>query len=145
MKKTIITIFAVMLLLGAGRACPETRKADLLVEIRNVPSTKGNISIALSSDEDQYNTDEDIYRAVRVDSERPRTVYVFEDIPYGRYALKLYHDKNGDHQLNKGFFGMPKERYGFSNNPKVKMSMPSYEECAFDVDSGNEKQIIEMR
>jgi uncharacterized protein (DUF2141 family) len=31
-------------------------------------------------------------------------------------------------------FGFPKEGYGFSNDGKVRMGPPDFEECAFEID-----------
>ena len=76
---------------------------------------------------------------------RPATRYAFGDIPAGRYALKVYHDANGNDRLDKGLFGIPKERYGFSNNPKVRGGMPPFERSAFEVGSAPEAQTIRLR
>ena len=53
----------------------------------------------------------------------------------------LYHDENGDGKMNRNFFGIPKEPFGFSNNVKPKFSMPTFEECKFLLDENLELQV----
>ena len=59
----------------------------------------------------------------------------FEEIPAGEYAISIFHDENKDTKLNKNFFGIPTEDYGFSNNPKIRFGPPSFKECAIKVNS----------
>ncbi|NJO40041.1 MAG: DUF2141 domain-containing protein [Cyanobacteria bacterium CRU_2_1] len=57
--------------------------------------------------------------------------YTFENLPYGTYAIAIYHDTNGDEQLDRGAFGMPTEAYGFSNDAPAITSPPRYEDAIF--------------
>src|SRR4051812_16573780 len=43
----------------------------------------------------------------------------FADLPEGNYAVAVIHDVNDNHKLDTGFMGIPTERWGSSNNPKV--------------------------
>jgi uncharacterized protein (DUF2141 family) len=55
----------------------------------------------------------------------------FDDLPYGEYAISVYHDKNNNGKLDTGLFGIPKEPFGFSNEPKMGFGPPKYEDSAF--------------
>lgn len=55
----------------------------------------------------------------------------FPSIPEGTYAIALFHDTNGDGQLNTNFMGIPKEGYGVSNNRYNTFSAPDYPTCSF--------------
>ncbi len=48
-------------------------------------------------------------------------------------AVSAYHDRNGNGKLDKNSFGLPTERYGFSNDPKRGFGPPSFEQTAIDV------------
>lgn len=52
----------------------------------------------------------------------------------GTYALVVIHDENKNKKMDKNFLGIPKEGFGFSNNPKVGLSAPSYEKATFTMD-----------
>ncbi len=57
----------------------------------------------------------------------------FAQVPPGRYAIAVLHDENENHHLDRNVFRVPKEGFGFANNPKVAFSAPSWEEAAVQV------------
>lgn len=54
-------------------------------------------------------------------------------LPPGRYGIAVLHDENSNHKLDRNFIGIPKEGFGFSNNPKVNLSAPPFDAAAFQV------------
>ena len=52
----------------------------------------------------------------------------------GRYAVAVYHDVNANRKFDKNLLGLPKEPYGVSNNPRVYLRAPKFDEAAIDVD-----------
>jgi uncharacterized protein (DUF2141 family) len=54
---------------------------------------------------------------------------VFDSIARGEYALSVFQDENNNYQLDAGLFGIPTEKYGFSNNAKGKMGPPAFKDC----------------
>lgn len=67
-----------------------------------------------------------------------------KNIPLGEYALSVLHDENNNETMDTNFLGIPKEGYGFSNNPSAKFSAPKYEEAAFKLDSVNKNLSIKL-
>lgn len=118
---------------------------ELKIVLENVRNNKGKINIALCSSEEQYSSDAEIFKTVSIDAKEPVAEYTFRDIVYGRYAVKVYHDANGNNKLDKGLFGIPKESYGFSNNPRIKGGMPPFEETVFQINSPVQAQNIKLR
>lgn len=59
----------------------------------------------------------------------------------GRYALATYLDMNMNKKLDKNLLGIPKERFGFSQNPRVTVSAPNFAECEFEVVKGKAKTL----
>jgi uncharacterized protein (DUF2141 family) len=49
----------------------------------------------------------------------------------GLYAAAFYHDENANDNFDTGFLGIPKEGWGFSRNPSVVLSKPSFASAAF--------------
>lgn len=66
---------------------------------------------------------------------------VFENLPSGEYAISLYHDENENNKLDTGWFGIPNEGYGCSNNAKGMMGPPKYEDAKFQLTSNKEMTI----
>jgi uncharacterized protein (DUF2141 family) len=48
-------------------------------------------------------------------------------------AICAYHDKNDNGRLDKNVFGIPTERYGFSNDPKRGFGPPTFEQASVDL------------
>lgn len=53
---------------------------------------------------------------------------VFENVPFGEYALGCYQDTNANLLLDKNTLGIPVEAFAFSNNPSAKWKKPAYEQ-----------------
>lgn len=49
-----------------------------------------------------------------------------------RFAIAAFHDTNNDGALSRNQFGIPAERYGFSNNARGKFGPPAFEEAVID-------------
>lgn len=57
-------------------------------------------------------------------------------VVYGRYALRVFQDLNGNGKLDTGWMGIPKEPYGFSNNAMGRFGPPAVEDLWFDFAEG---------
>lgn len=73
-----------------------------------------------------------------------RVVATFENLPAGDYAVKAFHDVNGDGEMNTNPFGMPTEPYAFSNNAVGNMGPARWDRAHFAV-SGETAQTISIR
>lgn len=60
---------------------------------------------------------------------------LFAAPPSGAVAIAVAHDENGNGQLDKNFFGVPVEPYGFSRDAMRTFGPPSFDEAAI-VSSG---------
>lgn len=54
-------------------------------------------------------------------------------IPPGRYGVVVIHDENSNEKLDRNIFGVPKEGFGFANNPKIELSAPSFQTASVTV------------
>jgi uncharacterized protein (DUF2141 family) len=61
----------------------------------------------------------------------------FEDIPRGTYAIAVIHDENMDGKLEINWLGIPTEGYGFSNDAKGMIGVPSFSAASFPYDGQN--------
>lgn len=48
------------------------------------------------------------------------------NLPPGNYGVATIHDENRNHKLDRNFLGIPKEGFGFANNPHVGLSAPPF-------------------
>ena len=82
--------------------------------------------------------------ATAVSASGSRVVATFENLPAGDYAVKAFHDVNGDGEMNTNPFGMPVEPYAFSNNAVGNMGPARWSAAHFAV-SGETAQTISIR
>lgn len=105
--------------------------ADELTVNVDVGATTGDVMVAVFDSQTAYDAGRPM-RAVRIDvagGARSATV----DLSAGDYAIKAFHDVDGDGQMNKNPFGMPTEPYAFSNNAKGNMGPAPWGEARFAV------------
>lgn len=63
------------------------------------------------------------------------------ELPDGEYAISTFLDENRNKKLDQNLVGIPTERFGFSQNPKILTGPPSYAKCAFLVSGNSELKI----
>lgn len=123
---------------------PET--GDMAVTVTNIESSEGKIRAVLFKGKEGFPDDsEKAYRSASVDAQKGKTTFVFEDLPYGEYAISLLHDKNENGKMDTNFVGYPQEGYGISNNKNPGISMPKYEDAHFHHQSSPNKVLIQLR
>lgn len=60
----------------------------------------------------------------------------------GRYAIKVFHDVDGDGRMNTNAFGLPTEPYAASNNAPATMGPPAWADAVFEVGAEGAVQTI---
>jgi len=104
------------------------------VEIIGLKSDAGNAHIALIKDKTSFNSeDAEPFMRAAAKIENGASSWTFNNVPYGVYAVKFFHDEDGSGKLTYGIFGIPKEEYGFSNNIRSK----NFDTAKFTLDSSN--------
>lgn len=106
---------------------------QLSVNVTGVKTSEGKISVAVYNTSEGFLKFDKVYMSNSVTAEKGTTQLIITDLTEGEYALAVFHDKNGNNELDTNFIGIPKEPIGFS---KAKMKMfgpPSFEECTFHV------------
>jgi len=111
------TIATIVLAVSGGAAA--TRASDnagaLVVTIDGFRNATGHARVAVFNREAGFPDDESAaYRTLVAEIKDRRVQVRFDGIPFGNYAVSMYHDENGDARFNKGLFGIPKEGYGVS-------------------------------
>jgi uncharacterized protein (DUF2141 family) len=72
-----------------------------------------------------------------------RATCLFEDVPPGEYAVAVFHDENGNNDLDRNFLGIPSEGTGASNDARGFMGPPPYDGARFQFpETVNEARLI---
>ncbi|WP_374524433.1 DUF2141 domain-containing protein [Sphingopyxis sp.] len=61
----------------------------------------------------------------------------------GTYAIAVVHDENGNNKMDMALF-LPREGFGFSRNPAIRMGPPKFKAASFAV-AGEVRQAIRMK
>ena len=62
----------------------------------------------------------------------------------GRWMLLVLHDENGNGKMSKSL-GIPKEGFGFSGNPAIRMGPPRAKDVRFDLPAGTSRQQVKIK
>lgn len=82
---------------------------------------------------------------VRRAARAPQTVICLHAPEPGRYAVSVYQDVNANTDFDTGLFGLPKEPWGLSNNPKVHFHAPRLSDSLFDAPQAGVRLQIRLR
>ena len=118
--------------------------AKLEVAFTGIEVQKGAIMMGVYDSEDAYNKGKSMNGA-RVVADKADVAALIEGLPAGRYAIKAFHDIDGDGQMSSNPFGMPTEPFAFSNNAKGAMGPATWADAAFDVTGGETKISINIK
>lgn len=88
-----------------------------LVQIRHLG--QGELVVVLFEQLDRIELEMDkAFRVKKLAATSQDLVVVFSNVPYGEYAVGVFHDLNKNGKLDANFFGFPKEDMAVSNNAK---------------------------
>lgn len=113
-------------------ASPCLLAEQLNVEIAGVKSSEGKIYIQLFKGEQAYQAEKPISASITPAATGNVTIR-FDGLEQGEYAVRYFHDENGDGELATNLLGMPTEGYGFSNGAKPNFGPVKYKAIKFDV------------
>ncbi|MEM8524140.1 MAG: DUF2141 domain-containing protein [Bacteroidota bacterium] len=112
----------------------------LLLEVENIEVAKGHIWFGVYDSEQSFLNEE---KAVAIFGEAVKkegTLQIkFDQIPFGTYAIAVFHDVNNNGTLDQTFVGIPKEPFAFSQTLRSKWRAPEYEEMKFSFRQANQK------
>lgn len=74
-----------------------------------------------------------------------RATWSVYDLPNGTYAAIAYHDQNSNEELDRPYFLLPLEPYGFSNDAFMTFGIPDFDLVKFDFGDGLTTQNISIR
>ncbi|WP_159467485.1 DUF2141 domain-containing protein [Dyadobacter sp. 3J3] len=111
--------------------------------VSNLENKKGTLFIGWYSSEDtfsgknpEFKKEVEIYNLSEIS-------IPFDNIPDGKYGISIFLDENNNGKLDLNFLGIPKEKYGFSNNVFPLTRAANFKEAAFEIQG--KSKIIAIR
>ena len=121
-------------------------RSSVQVNIQEASSDRGMIRVLIFSGATGF--PDQVGKAVKSFSLPPKNqqvAFTITDLVPGTYALAVIHDQDSNGKLSSNAVGYPIEKFGFSNNPKVYFSPPSFEKASFVLGKTPIKVTISLR
>ncbi|ELR68306.1 hypothetical protein C900_00533 [Fulvivirga imtechensis AK7] len=115
----------------------------LHITIENIKAPEGQLIVALFNSKESYLQDD--FRSQIIEVTGVTKDVIFENLPSGYYSVSIIYDKNKNGILDKNFFGIPREGFGFSRKSLGAFGPPSYDDTKIKVDVGTESITIPLK
>jgi uncharacterized protein (DUF2141 family) len=141
MWKNLMAILFIITICFAGKP---VKKVTIIIE--NLQNKKGTLYIGWYSEKQNFRKpDKAVFNkkvAVMNASNKP---VEFNDVPEGTYAVAVFLDENDNGKIDTNVIGIPKEKYGFSNNKFPLTRAANFNEAAFMVNEQNNTINIRLK
>lgn len=118
---------------------------SLQVNVKACRNDLGNVTIAVHNGPEGFpGGEENLLVAKKAVIKQGIATATFEELPFGEYAISVFHDENENDEVDTNWIGIPKEGVGASNNAKGRMGPPKYEDAKFDFEKDGQKVSFDM-
>jgi len=136
MKNLTITLSLILMICSISLFAQENGKINnkagkFVLSIAGLESNEGKVMIALFNSELNYLETGENFKSNVLEIKEEKCEWIIEELPFGEYAIKLYHDENGNNKMDRNMLGIPSENYGFSNNASGSFGPADYEDAKF--------------
>ena len=118
---------------------------NVTVQLTGFENDQGTVKLCVCRSEEEYTGKTKEFCTASAELKSKKAEWVFKNMPYGRYSIKAFHDKNGNSKMDTNFAGMPVELYGFSNNARARFGLPSFARAAFTLNEPQVTVAIELK
>jgi len=113
-----------------------SQSATVTMTINNLQKKNGTLYIAWYNSAATYDsgTNHKYGKLVQVNGKSTAAV-TFTGVRYGKYAIAVFLDENKNGELDRSLLGIPKEKYGSSNNVFPAMRRSTFQEASISISS----------
>lgn len=133
------SMYTAILMAGAmlsSVAIAKDTPASLSLVFIGIEEKQGAVMGAVFNSEDAYNGKGAPVRQIMIPADKADVGVNFEGLAPGIYAIKLFHDVDGDMKMTTNPYGMPIEPFAFSNNAVGNMGPAKWADAKFEVKPG---------
>jgi uncharacterized protein (DUF2141 family) len=110
-----------------------TAPASLALTYSGIETREGSIMVALYDSEQAFDRGGAPVRVAMVPASADSVSLSIEGLAPGRYAIKSFHDIDGNGQMSMNPMGIPTEPFAFSNDARGNMGPARWADAAFEV------------
>jgi uncharacterized protein (DUF2141 family) len=126
---------ALALVLAPARAVAADT-ATLVIKVEKVSPRGGDIRVALYTEETYSGENGQPVQDAVVPAKPGETIVTLSNIKPGTYAVKLFQDFNRNGQFDMSWYGLPLEKFGFSNDARPTFTEPPFAATRFELKPG---------
>ena len=130
----------------SGFFCFELSAGEIRILVSNIEEKKGTIHYGVYNNPKLFPDESGkVLGGFEEVSKVIEDGLLIEDLEESNYAIAIFHDKNSNDKFDT-FFSIPKEKFGFSNNARVFLGPPKFEDASIFVGQNSIVEImIELR
>jgi uncharacterized protein (DUF2141 family) len=140
--KSIFTAIAMAGTTISAVAVAQEPVATLTLTYTGIETQEGNVMGVIFDSEDAFNGKGAPVRQIMIAADKAEIAAQFAGLKPGRYAIKTFHDIDGDGKMGTNPFGMPIEPFAFSNNAVGNMGPAKWADAAFEIKLGENSHSI---
>jgi uncharacterized protein (DUF2141 family) len=129
------TISSVAMAQDAPAAAQDTT-ATLTLTFTGIQTQQGSVLGAVYDSQAAYDGGGAPVRQIMIGANAPEIATQLDGFKPGQYAIRVFHDIDGDMKMGANPFGMPTEPFAFSNNAIGNMGPAKWDAAAFEVTAG---------
>lgn len=132
MKKTIAAVLLLGLTAFTTKYGAPSVEMELQVSVSGIKNSEGNVHLLVFNQPIGFPANPaKAYKHVKTKAVNGGVTVRIAAMPHGTYSIVAFHDRNSNGQLDKSWWGSPKEDYGFSNIRGEFCGMPSFQQTSF--------------
>ncbi len=126
--------------------CSEISSGEIKIFVSNIEEKKGTIHYGVYNNSQLFPEDSGkILGGYEEVSKVIESGLLIDNLDESNYAIAIFHDTNSNNKFDT-FLSIPKEKFGFSNNAKVFLGPPRFEDASIFVGQNSIVEImIELR
>ena len=129
--------------ISTGTDTPDTF-SPIIIIAETDGSDSGEVRFALFDRSMADSWDDSVLLAEELPACGRKVVWKTAPVPDGMYALAVFHDCNGNDELDKNCLGKPVEPYGFSNNIRHLLGPPDIKEATFRFEASKRTIVVKL-
>jgi uncharacterized protein (DUF2141 family) len=134
--QSICTVIAMCAASISTASIAQNAAAKLDVNFTGIEEKEGAILGVVFNSEDAYNGKGAPVRQIMISADKTEVSTALEGLEPGVYAIKAFHDIDGDMKMSTNPYGMPIEPFAFSNNAVGNMGPAKWADAKFEVKPG---------
>lgn len=144
-SKSILNALAMACASFSAAAVAQNTGNSLTVNFSGIEEKQGAILGVLVDSEAAYDGKAAPLRPLMVSADKAEVATMIDGLAPGTYAIKLFHDVDGDGKMGTNPYGMPVEPFAFSNNAQGNMGPAKWADAKFEVKAGANMHSITIK